>query len=463
MSKKQRTIKNPVSLTGRGLHSGLDVTMTFKPAPEDQGILFKRMDVDAQPVIEAIPELVVDTSRGTTIAKNGRNVTTIEHCMAALAGMEVDNVLIEIDGYEAPIFDGSSKPYVDKLMEAAVIEQEKEKNYFELKENIILKDEENNIEMIAMPNDHFEVSTMIDYNSSVLRPQYAHMKNIEEFAEEFSSSKTFVFLHELETLIQNGLIKGGDLDNAIVFVDKLIGQEELDRLSSFFNKPRVEVKDQGILNNIDLQYENEPARHKLLDVVGDLYLIGRPLKAKIITTKPGHHYNVKFAGMIKKHIKENEEKKKIPTYDPNKEPIFDIIEIRRMLPHRSPFLLVDKITEMSDDHVVGVKNVTMDEPFFVGHFPKEPILPGVLQIEAMAQAGGILVLSSVPDPENYVTYFIKIDNARFRSKVVPGDTLIFKLELMAPIRRGICQMQGIAYVGNKLVMEAQLVAQIVKK
>lgn len=463
MSKKQRTIKNPVSLTGRGLHSGLDVTMTFKQAPENHGILFKRMDVDSEPVIEASPELVVDTSRGTTIAKNGRNVITIEHCMAALAGLEVDNVLIEMDGYEAPIFDGSSKPYVDKLLEAELVDQNEEKNYFELKENIVLKDEENNIEMIAMPSDHFEVSAMIDYNSSVLSPQYAHMKDIEEFKEEFSSAKTFVFLHELETLIKNGLIRGGDLDNAIVFVDKLISQEELDRLSTFFKKPRVEVKEQGILNNIDLKYENEPARHKLLDVLGDLHLVGRPVKAKIITTKPGHHYNVKFAGKIKKHIKDTEEKQKIPTYDPNKEPIFDIKEIRRMLPHRSPFLLVDKITEMSDDHVVGVKNATMDEPFFVGHFPNEPLFPAVLQIEAMAQAGGILVLSSVPDPENYVTYFIKIDNARFRNKVVPGDTLIFKLELMAPIRRGICQMQGTAYVGEKLVMEAQLVAQIVKK
>ncbi|MCF8308902.1 MAG: bifunctional UDP-3-O-[3-hydroxymyristoyl] N-acetylglucosamine deacetylase/3-hydroxyacyl-ACP dehydratase [Bacteroidales bacterium] len=463
MSKKQKTIKNPVSLTGRGLHSGLDVTMTFKQAPENHGILFKRMDVDSEPVIEASPELVVDTSRGTTIAKNGRNVNTIEHCMAALAGLEIDNVLIEIDGYEAPIFDGSSKPFVDKLMEAGLVDQNEEKNYFELKENIVLKDEDNNIEMIAIPSDHFEVSAMIDYNSSVLRPQYAHMKDIAEFKEEFSSAKTFVFLHELETLIKNGLIRGGDLDNAIVFVDKLISQEELDRLSTFFKKPRVEVKERGILNNIDLKYENEPARHKLLDVLGDLYLVGRPIKAKIITTKPGHHYNVKFAGQIKKHIKDTEEKQKIPTYDPNKEPIFDIIEIRRMLPHRSPFLLVDKITEMSDNHVVGVKNATMDEPFFAGHFPKEPIFPAVLQIEAMAQAGGILVLSSVPDPENYVTYFIKIDNARFRNKVVPGDTLIFKLELMAPIRRGICQMQGTAYVGEQLVMEAQLVAQIVKK
>lgn len=463
MSKKQRTIKNSVSITGRGLHSGLDVKMTFKKAGENHGIKFQRTDIESKPIIEAEPELVVDTSRGTTLAKNGQKVTTIEHCMAALAGLEIDNILIEIDSAEAPILDGSAEPYLKKLLEAGIEEQNEEKNYFELKENIILRDDKNEIEMIAMPNDHFEVSTMIDYDSAVLRPQYAHMKDISDFKEEFASSKTFVFLHELEPLIKHGLIRGGDLENAIVFVDKLISQEELDRLASFFNKPRVEVKDQGILNNIELQYENEPARHKLLDVVGDLYLVGRPLKAKIISTKPGHYYNVEFAKKIRKHISDQEKKNEIPTYDPNKAPIFDIIDIRKILPHRSPFLLVDKITEMSENHVVGVKNVTMDQPFFVGHFPKEPLLPGVLQVEAMAQAGGILVLSSVPDPENYITYFVKIENARFRHKVVPGDTLIFKLELTAPIRRGMCQMKGMAYVGNKLVMEALLVAQIVKK
>mgnify|MGYP006278752837 CR=1 FL=1 len=463
MSKKQRTIKNSVSLSGRGLHSGVDVTLTFQKAEENHGIKFKRTDIETQPVIDADPELVVDTSRGTTLAKNSYKVTTIEHCMAALAALEIDNVLIEINAAEAPILDGSAKPFLDKLQEAGIEEQQEEKNYFELQENLILRDEEQNIEMIAMPGDHFEVSTMIDYNSSVLRPQYAHMKDISQFAEEFASSKTFVFLHELEPLIKNGLIRGGDLDNAIVFVDKIISQEELDRLSKFFNKPRVEVKDQGILNNIELLYQNEPARHKLLDVVGDLYLVGRPIKAKIITTKPGHYYNVEFAKKIKNHIRETEKASEIPSYDPNKEPIFDINAIRKMLPHRSPFLLVDKITEMSENHVIGVKNVTMDEPFFVGHFPKEPLLPGVLQVEAMAQAGGILVLSSVPDPENYITYFVKIDKARFRHKVVPGDTLIFKLELMAPIRRGMCQMKGTAYVGKKLMMEAELVAQIVRK
>jgi UDP-3-O-[3-hydroxymyristoyl] N-acetylglucosamine deacetylase/3-hydroxyacyl-[acyl-carrier-protein] dehydratase len=463
MSDFQKSIKKPVNITGRGLHTGLDVTITFKQAPVNHGIRFKRIDLESNPVIEANPDYVIATSRGTTLSKNGTKVTTVEHCLAALAGLEIDNIMIEIDGPEVPILDGSSSPFISLFEKAGVVEQDAEKNYFELDKVIQWHDREKGIEMLAIPNDKFEVSTLIDYDSDVLRPQFAELKDIKEFKEGFAGCKTFVFLHELEQLIKHGLIRGGDLENAIVFVDKMISQEELDRLSEFFNKPRVEVKEQGVLNNTEFKYFNEPARHKLLDVIGDLNLIGRPLKAKIIATRPGHYSNVEFAKKIKKYIKEKETTSAIPHYDPDKEPLYDINDIKRILPHRPPFLLVDKIIEMSRNHVVGVKNITMNEPFFVGHFPKEPIMPGVLQVEAMAQAGGIFILSTVPDPENYTTLFAKIEHARFRKKVVPGDTLVFILELITPLRRGISNMKGTAYVGNKIVMEAELTAQIIKK
>jgi UDP-3-O-[3-hydroxymyristoyl] N-acetylglucosamine deacetylase/3-hydroxyacyl-[acyl-carrier-protein] dehydratase len=462
MDKMQKTIKNPVSISGRGLHSGLDVTLSFEPAAVNHGIKFQRIDMDGQPLIEADPGRVTDTSRGTTISSGEAKVQTIEHCMAALAGLEIDNALIKIDSEECPILDGSSTPYVNVLKEAGCVEQEAEKNYFELKETITYKDEETGVEFIAMPSDHYEVKVMVDYDSKVLRPQFAHLENIGQFEEEFADCKTFVFLHELEPLIKHGLIKGGDLENAIVFVEHLISDEKLKWLADFFDKHDVEVKEQGILNNTELKHQNEPARHKLLDVVGDLSLVGRPLKAKIIATRPGHQANVEFGKLLKKHIKQAEALQHIPQYDPKQKPVFDINQIKKLLPHRPPFLLVDKIMEMSESHVVGIKNATMNEPFFVGHFPNEPVMPGVLQVEAMAQTGGILVLSSVPDPENYITYFAKIDNVKFRRKVVPGDTIVFHLELLSPMRRGICHMKGRAFVGNEIATEAELVAQIVK-
>lgn len=462
MKKFQKTISEPVTISGSGLHSGLDVTITIEPAAANYGIHFQRVDLDKQPILPADPCMVTDTSRGTTISKGEAKIQTIEHCMAALAGLQIDNALVKIDNEECPILDGSSTPYITAIKNVGIKELDVERNYFELQETLTYKDKESGIEFIAMPADEYEIKAMVDYDSQVLRPQFAHMERIEDFEEGFASCKTFVFLHELEPLIKHGLIKGGDLENAIVFVEHMIDEEKLAWLADFFDKHDVKVESQGILNNIELKYQNEPARHKLLDIVGDLNLVGRPLKAKIIATRPGHHANVEFAKILKQHIKDAEAKADIPAYDPDKKPVFDITAIKRMLPHRPPFLLIDKIIEMSDEHVVGVKNATMNEPFFVGHFPNEPVMPGVLQVEAMAQAGGILVLSSVPDPENYSTLFAKIDKVRFRKKVVPGDTILFKLELLSPIRRGLCHMQGTAYVGNNIVMEAELLARIVK-
>lgn len=463
MSNKQKTIKKAVSLTGAGLHTGQDVTLTFQPAPIDHGLKFKRVDHESEVIIEALAENVADTNRGTTLKKGDASISTVEHVLAALAGLDLDNVMIETNGPEIPILDGSSRFFVDKLLEAEIEEQEKEKDYVELSKVISWTDKENDVELLAVPSDRFRVSVMIDFNTKVLNTQHAKLDKIEEFKDEIASSRTFVFLHELEQLIQYNLIKGGDLSNAIVFVNRIIAQEELDRLAQFFNKPKVEVLEEGILNNLELYHQNEPARHKLLDVIGDLALIGHPLKAHIIASKPGHTANVNFAKKLREEIKKERRKKQVPKLDLNKPPLYDINAIKRILPHRSPFLLVDKILEMSDDYVIGMKNVTMNESFFVGHFPDEPVMPGVLQVESMAQAGGILVLNTVPDPENYVTYFIKIEDAKFRRKVVPGDVLVFKLDLIAPIRRGISHMKGHAYVGDKLVMEASLMAQIVKK
>ncbi|MBE0640770.1 MAG: bifunctional UDP-3-O-[3-hydroxymyristoyl] N-acetylglucosamine deacetylase/3-hydroxyacyl-ACP dehydratase [Bacteroidales bacterium] len=460
MSDKQCTIARPVSVSGTGLHTGHFVHMTFHPAPPDHGYRFRRVDLDGQPEVQADVDYVVDTARGTTIEKDGARVSTVEHTLAAMFGLGIDNCLIEIDGPETPIMDGSSRFFVEALAEAGLEEQAADRNYFELRSHLSYNYPEKHVEMFALPSSTYEVSVMIDFETRVLGTQHARMHHIREFREQIAPCRTFVFLHELEYLLKNDLIQGGDLSNAIVFINRAVNQDELNRLAKLFNKPSVEVKEEGILNNLDLYFHNEPARHKLLDVIGDLALLGVRLKGHIIANRPGHHTNVEFARLIRKHMKQ--ESKSAPAYDPNTQPVYDINQIQSILPHRPPFLLVDKILDMGADYVVGLKNVTMNEPFFVGHFPGEPVMPGVLQIEAMAQAGGILALSSVADPENYTTYFLKIDKVRFRHKVVPGDTLIFTLKLLAPIRRGIVQMEGVAYVGNKVVMEAEMMAQIVR-
>ena len=463
MNEKQKTLKRAVSVTGVGLHTGKNVHLTIHPAPENTGIRFWRSDLGDEAFVEADANLVVDTSRGTTIEKDGMRVATVEHVLAALTGNGIDNATIEVDCPETPILDGSSKTYVEAIEKTGTVEQEAFRNYFEVREPIRFYHEEKDCEIIALPSDSFRITCMIDYESKVLGHQYATMNSAEEFNEGIAKCRTFVFLHELEYLLSQNLIRGGDLSNAIVFVDKPVTQDELDRLAGVFNKPTVSVRQEGILNNLELAFPNEPARHKLLDVVGDLALAGKPIKGHIIATKPGHASNVLFAKHIKKQIRIQLEQEQIPVYDPDVPPLYDINEIKRMLPHRPPFLLVDKIIEVTDSSVVAIKNVSMNEPFFVGHFPDEPIMPGVLQIEAMAQAGGILVLSTVEDPENYNTYFLKIDNVRFKQKVVPGDTLVFKMTLISPLRRGICHMKGVAYVGRKVVLEAELMAQISKK
>jgi UDP-3-O-[3-hydroxymyristoyl] N-acetylglucosamine deacetylase/3-hydroxyacyl-[acyl-carrier-protein] dehydratase len=463
MSEKQKTLKEAVTISGAGLHTGQEVNITFRPAPVNHGFKFRRIDLPDAPVIDADADLVVDTSRGTTLEYKVVRVSTIEHALAALTGMDIDNALIDLDCQETPILDGSSKYYVEAIKNVGIIEQEAERVYFNITEVLRYSDPEKKTELLILPDDTFKVSVMIDYDTKVLGTQNAHLSHLNEFAEEISPCRTFVFLHELEFLIQNNLIKGGDLSNAIVFVNRLIDQSELDRLAKFFNKPKVEVLKEGILNNLELSFSNEPARHKLLDVVGDLTLVGTRIKGHVIASRPGHLANTQFARIIKQHIKHETSLPQVPKYDLNKPPLYDINDIKRLLPHRPPFLLVDKILSMSDHDVIGLKNVTMNEGFFVGHFPDEPVMPGVLIIEAMAQAGGIFVLSSVPDPENYITYFMKIDNVRFRQKVVPGDTLVFHLDLISPFRRGISHMRGIAYVGSKIVAEAELMAQISKK
>ena len=462
MTEYQHTIKAPVSVSGVSLHTGKLVTLTIKPAPENAGISFVRVDIGPEAIVEADASYVVDTSRGTSIEKDGVRIGTVEHALAALTGMGIDNAIVEVNSPETPILDGSSRLYVEAIQEVGVEQQSAPREYFEIREPIRFYHKEKDCEIIALPSDQYRITCLIDYNSKVLGHQHAIMDSISEFPTEIAPCRTFVFLHELEFLLSQNLIKGGDLSNAIVFVDRPMKQDELDRLAVLFNKPSVEVRVEGVLNNLEQFFPNEPARHKLLDVVGDLTLAGMPIKGHIIANKPGHASNVLFAKEIKKHIKARKEQEQIPSYNPDVPPVYDINAIMGMLPHRSPFLLVDKIIEISESHVVGVKNVTMDEPFFVGHFPKEPVMPGVLQIEAMAQAGGILVLSQVEDPKNYSTYFMKIDNVKFKHKVIPGDTLVFKLTLISPVRRGICHMRGLAYVGNKLVMEAEMMAQIVK-
>ncbi len=459
---KQKTIKNEISLSGVGLHTGKIVKMTFKPAPINNGFSFVRTDLEGQPIIEADANYVVNTQRGTNLEKLGVKIQTPEHVLAAFVGCDLDNVIVELDASELPIMDGSSIHFVEAIEKAGIEEQNAARKYYVVRENISFTDEETGSEILVMPCDDYQITTMVDFGTKVLGTQNATLKNISDFKSEIANARTFSFLHELETLLDNGLIKGGDLNNAIVYVDKEISEKTMNNLKVAFGKDKISVKENGILDNLTLHYPNEAARHKLLDVIGDLSLIGTRIKGKVIANKPGHFVNTQFAKKLSKLIK-IEQRNHVPVYDLNLEPLMDIHKIMSILPHRPPFLFIDRILEMSENHVVGMKNVTMNEGFFVGHFPEAPVMPGVIIVEAMAQTGGILVLSTVPDPENYLTFFMKIDNVKFKHKVLPGDTLTFKCELITAIRRGICHMQAHAYANGKLVAEAELMAQIAKK
>ena len=463
MIQYQKSLKEIVEIKGVGLHTGKEVSMRLHPAPANHGYVFKRSDLEGSPLIPANVDYVTDVSRGTTLEYKGASVSTVEHLLAAFVGLGIDNALIELDAPEIPIMDGSAAEFVKAIKDAGIEEFEEERNFFEIDSNISYEEKDRKVEILAVPSDEYKVTVMIDYNSPVLGNQHASIENVSQFEEQIASSRTFCFLHELELLLEHNLIKGGDLNNAIVVVDKVVTDDELTHLADLFQRPKIEVKQEGILNNVDLRYPNEPARHKLLDVLGDLALVGQPIKGKITASRPGHAANIAFAKQIKALIKERKKKNPAPKYDPTQEPLFDNIAIQNILPHKYPFLLVDKIIELTKDTVVGVKNVTVNEPFFQGHFPGNPVMPGVLQLEAFAQTGGILLLQEVDDPANYDTYFLMIDRVKFKNLVRPGDTLILKLQLLSPIRRGICEMQGTAYVGDKVASEAKLVAKIIRK
>ncbi|MBK8831953.1 MAG: bifunctional UDP-3-O-[3-hydroxymyristoyl] N-acetylglucosamine deacetylase/3-hydroxyacyl-ACP dehydratase [Saprospiraceae bacterium] len=459
---KQQTLAKSFSLEGVGLHTGKTVIIEFEPAEVNHGIRFMRVDMQDQPVLTADVNQVVSTNRGTTIRNGEAQISTVEHVLSALTGTGVDNVLIKVNGPEIPIMDGSAMDFVDGILGAGLLKQATDREYFEIEEPISFRDEVTGTELLALPGDKFEVTAMIDFNSQILGHQYASLQNIDDYATQIAPCRTFVFVRELEQLFDQNLIKGGDLDNAVVIADRLMDQDELDRLAKKLGKQSIKVEKTGILNTTSLKFENEPARHKLLDVLGDLTLLGKPIKGKIVARKPGHTANIEFTKLLKRKMMEQRKLKGRPRIDPDQPPLFDIESIRKLLPHRYPFLLVDKIVEMTDNYIVGVKNITFNEPFFQGHFPGNSIFPGVLQIEALAQVGGVFVLSKVEDPENWGTLLLKIDNTKFKYKVSPGDQLILKMELLSAVRRGICLMYGTAYVGSKLVSESELTAQIVR-
>ena len=462
MQLNQQTIKNEITLKGIGLHTGKEVTMTFKPAPVNHGYAFVRIDLEGQPIIEPKAEYVIDTQRGTNLENNGVHIYTSEHVLAAAVGLGVTNLIIELDAPEPPIMDGSSKYFVEAIEKAEIVEQEEAIEEYIVKEVISYKDEATGSEIMVVPAEEYQVTTMVDFGTQILGTQNAALDTLSDFKDKISNARTFSFLHELEMLLDNNLIKGGDLNNAIVYVDREISDVTMSKLKKAFNKDKISVTANGILDNLTLHWANEAAKHKLLDVIGDLALVGTRIRGKVIANKPGHAINTKFAKKLAGIIKK-EKRNKIPQFDLSQPPLMDIFKIMEILPHRPPFLLIDRILELSDTHVVGMKNVSMNEPFFVGHFPEAPVMPGVLQVEAMAQCGGVLVLNTVPDPENYLTFFMKMDNVKFKQKVLPGDTLIFRADLITPIRRGICHMQAYGYANNKLVVEAALMAQIAKK
>ena len=462
MSEKQKTIKHRVSVSGVGLHTGKECTLTFTPAKEDYGIKFQRVDLENNPIIEANVDLVVHTNRGTNLEKNGVSIHTTEHVLAAIAGAQIDNLLIEITACETPILDGSSIEFTNALKKAGIKIQEKDKTYFQVKRKIAYKDENTGSEISITPSDKLKISVEIDYNSTTLQKQDSVLEDISEFETEFSSSRTFCFLHELDELLKNNLIKGGDINNAIVIVDRDVDEKELAELAKTFNKENIAVQEKGILNNLELRYKNEPARHKLLDVIGDLTLIGKSIKGHVIAKKPGHTINIAFAKKIKE-IMTQEMRNSAPEIDFNTAPLYDKEKIKTILPHREPFLFIDEIRELGPDYIIGTKFVSKEEDYFKGHFPEEPVMPGVLQLETMAQAGGVLILSTVDNPEDYLTFFMKIENAKFKRKVVPGDTIIFRLNLISPIRRGLCHMHGKGFVDGKIVVEGDLLAQIAPK
>lgn len=461
MSEKQKTLAREVSLEGKGLHTGINVKITFKPAPANHGYKFCRVDLPEKPIIDAIAENVTDTARGTTLFQNNATVATVEHVLAALYGLQIDNALIELNGPEAPIMGGSAWKFVEAINEAGTVELKEDRNYFVVKNKIAYSEEDHGVDLIVYPDDHLSINVLIDYNSKILGNQYSILDSLKDFEKEISRSRTFVFFHELEPLFKMGRIKGGDLDNAIVIMEKEVEQSEIDRIAQLFNRPGINNHVAGVLNNTELRYPNEPARHKLLDIIGDIALVGMPIKGKIVATRPGHHANTRLSRIIRQEMKKAS-KKNIPVYDPVKPPVYTVEDIKKRLPHRFPFLLVDKIISLDSNTIVGIKNVTANEAFFQGHFPDEPVMPGVLMVEALAQTGGLLVLSSVEEPEKYSTYFLKIDKLKFKHKVVPGDTIILKMELIDGIRRGIVSMFGQAFVGNNLVLEGEMTAQVIK-